>query len=236
MLYEAVHRLLRRCAGKGCFLALAGDNHQSPIRNSTQTLRALIRELPSTMARLAFLSGLRDPNTGVYHHPAIAARLPKTEIDRALRALHIESFELWLKYRLEEQKADLDLYFSGLACGRDVAIRTWCELESYRLLLPASASPGERRLFINDLEVLLRLQGEAQDYCEESRTGVPEQTLLTTAECAVLLRVSQRTIRWWAQIGEITAIKAGHQWRFFAKDIREWLSKQRARGLGPKEA
>jgi hypothetical protein len=106
------------------------------------------------MARLVFLSGLRDVNSGSY-------RVPKpfhssgARDDIFLRTMHEEAFSVWLDYEPEEQKADLDLCFSGLHCGKRVALQTWLSLESYRWFFPASATSVERRLFCGNLELLM---------------------------------------------------------------------------------
>jgi len=106
---------------------------------ATITLQEALRRLPSSMAQLVFLSGLRDLNRGTYQVPT-ASESEAAEVDRLLRSMHEQAFSRWLNYRLEEQKADLDLYFSGLDCDRTTAVRTWLRLESYRSLIPASAT------------------------------------------------------------------------------------------------
>ncbi len=77
-----------------------------------------IRELPSTMSRLVFLAGLRDPNTDVYSHRSETAEADRTTVDGILRGIHEETFAAWLSFGLQEQQADLDLFFSGLGCSR----------------------------------------------------------------------------------------------------------------------
>lgn len=129
---------------------------QERSRRATAALREAIMKLPSTMARLVFVSGYRDFNSGVYRNPTVT-RTDGADVDQLLRRIHDEAFSRWLNCCLEEQKADLDLYFSSLECGKVVALRTWRQLESYRWLVPASAKPPERHLFFADIEALLEL-------------------------------------------------------------------------------
>ncbi len=55
-----------------------------------------------------------------------------------------------------------------------------------------------------------------------------ELPLLTSAQVAYWLGVSQRTVCLWAELDEIPAFKLGHQWRFREDDIRNWIQKHRA--------
>jgi AraC-like DNA-binding protein len=112
-------------------------------------------ELPSTLSRLAYLAWGRDPNSGRYADPALEGKFSAEEIDRLLRSAHESVFSEWMGYSLEEQQADLTLYFAGLDCPRRQALETWKRLEPYRLFIPASAWEAEKRLFLCDLETLL---------------------------------------------------------------------------------
>lgn len=194
-------------------------------------LRGAVRQLPSIIARLVFLAGLRDPNSGVYR-TRTASRAEHGEVDRLLRSMHEQAFSRWLNYRLEEQKADLDLYFSSLDCGKAVAVRTWRQLESYRWLVPASAKPPERQLFFADLEALLELManelGLPTASAGEREGPASGERLLTTQQVSRWLMVPTRTLRFWAEMGEIAAIKAGRQWRFPKEAIRQWLRRRGA--------
>jgi hypothetical protein len=58
---------------------------------------------------------------------------------------------------LEQQKADLDLYISGLFEDKRVVVETWIRLAPYQNLLPASVRGVERRLYTADFAALLEL-------------------------------------------------------------------------------
>lgn len=172
-----------------------------PHRSRRGMLDAAIRQLPSTMARLAYIAGFRDPNSGAYSHPCASNEAEKFEIARLLETMHEEVFRIWLSYPLEEQKADLDLYFSGLDCGKATAVKTWLNLEPYRSLIPASASAADRQLFLSDLEMLLRLLA-FQHFGPATGDGPvvdPAGRLLTTKEVSGWLGISARTLRLWAE-------------------------------------
>jgi excisionase family DNA binding protein len=50
--------------------------------------------------------------------------------------------------------------------------------------------------------------------------------LLTTAQVAIWLGISQRTVCLWAELEEIPAFKLGHQWRFREDEVRRWLERR----------
>lgn len=207
---------------------------QDTGRGILAALGQTVRQLPSIMARLIFLSGLRDPHSGVYRHPAATRHPEKTEIDRLLRGLHKQAFAEWLNSCLEEQKADLDLCFSDLSGGKVAAVETWRCLESYRSLVPSSADPVERRLFFADMAALLELMANelrlATGSSDEAEPCAPNEALLTAKKLSKWLGISDRTVRLWAETREIPAVKVGRQWRFRRGDISEWLRKRRGGG------
>lgn len=68
-------------------------------RSRCATLEAAVRQLPATMARLAYIAGLRDPNSGVYSHSFASNESEKAETAYLLKALHEEAFATWLELR-----------------------------------------------------------------------------------------------------------------------------------------
>jgi hypothetical protein len=119
--------------------------------------RHTLSQIPTTFGRLVFLSTLRDPNTGVYAHYGFAQRVGEEAADDALRQSHLQCFSEWLAFSLEEQKADLDLYLSGIDSDKKTILDTWIRTKPYRNLIPAAAMEVERRLYHSDLEALLEL-------------------------------------------------------------------------------
>jgi excisionase family DNA binding protein len=50
--------------------------------------------------------------------------------------------------------------------------------------------------------------------------------LLTSREIAVRLGVSNRTVRLWAELDEMPAIRVGRQWRFRLDDVEAWVTRR----------
>lgn len=201
---------------------------QTPNRDPVELLEADICALPSVLQQIVELAQLRDPSTGAYAHPCVPSRSRAEEVHDKLRRLHERAFRHWLQMGLEAQKADFDIYLSGLSVSRTKVVETWRSLEPYRCFAPASAGPAERELFISDMEVLLLSEQHAEDHSQtpQSMAGLEpahDDEILTIKEVAAKLRVAARTLRQWAEVGTIPAFKLGRQWRFRRTDIENWL-------------
>ncbi len=119
--------------------------------------RNTLSQIPSTFGRMAYLSALRDQNTGKYEHHGLALVFGAEEAGRALRRSHIQAFQEWINYDIEQQKADLDLYLSAVFEEKKTILETWLQLTPYRTLLPNSVKPIERRLYLADFKAMLEL-------------------------------------------------------------------------------
>lgn len=119
--------------------------------------RHTLSQIPSLFGRLVYLCSLRNPNTGSYEHYGLAHVFSDQEADSVLRESHRQSFASWLCLTLEHQKADLDLYLSGLSGHRRAILDTWIRLQPYRNLIPSSAREVERELYMADLSAILDL-------------------------------------------------------------------------------
>lgn len=112
---------------------------------------------PTTFGRIAYVGGLRDENTGAYHHFKVALRYTDEEADRFLRASHKQIFGEWLTFPLEHQLRDLKEYLEPIEGEREVLVEAWLSLKPYRNLIPFGARDAERLLFISDLEVIVEI-------------------------------------------------------------------------------
>ena len=119
--------------------------------------RNTVSQIPSVFGRLVYLASLRNPNNGSYEHHGLALVFGEDEADKALKNSHAAVFAEWLTFNIEQQKADLDLYISGLFENKRVVIETWMRLAPYRNLLPTSVRGVERRLYIADFTAILDL-------------------------------------------------------------------------------
>jgi hypothetical protein len=119
--------------------------------------RNTVSQIPSVFGRLVYLASLRNPNNGSYEHHGLALVFGEDEADKALKNSHAAVFAEWLSFNIEQQKADVDLYISGLFENKRVVIETWMRLAPYRNLLPTSVRGVEKRLYIADFTAILDL-------------------------------------------------------------------------------
>ena len=116
-----------------------------------------LSQVPTTFGRIAYLSSVRNPNTGRYEHFGLAQIYSGEEADRALRLSHAQVFNEWLNYPLAQQKDDLEQYLLSLEGDRETVLRTWATLRPYSNILPAEATEAQKHLFLTDLELILDL-------------------------------------------------------------------------------
>lgn len=117
--------------------------------------RQTLSQVPTIFGRLVYLASLRNSNTGRYEHHGLALIHGETESDTALRESHERTFQEWLNFGIEQQKADLDLYLSAFSNDKVNLVETWIRLAPYRNMVPTSVRPQERELYLADLESLL---------------------------------------------------------------------------------
>ena len=113
--------------------------------------------IPTLIGRLAYLSSLRNVNTGSYEHFGLAQRVGADEVDRILRRSHMTVFQEWLCFGLERQKEELEEYFSELEGDRREIVASWLTLEPWNNWVPGESRDVERKLFNADLAVILEL-------------------------------------------------------------------------------
>jgi len=132
------------------------EDHATLDRGAVSNLwRNTLSRIPSVFGRLVYVSSLRNPNNGHYEHHGLALIFGEDDANKALKKSHLQLFAEWLTFNLEQQKADLDLYLSGLPDKRDIVLENWMKLVPYRNLIPSSVRGIERRLYITDLTALL---------------------------------------------------------------------------------
>ncbi len=138
---------------------MRGTESTSPLNRgaASDLWRNTLSQIPSLFGKLVYLAGLRNPNNGRYEHHGLALLFGEEQANLALRKSHRQAFDEWLTFNLEQQKADLELYFSGISEDRHTVLKTWAKLAPYRSLVPASAKKVEKQLYVADLSALLEI-------------------------------------------------------------------------------
>jgi hypothetical protein len=122
-----------------------------------------LSRIPTLFGRIAYLSSLRDSNSGIYRHHGLSALFGRDDSAKALRESHERAFHEWLNLKMEEKYYDLTRYLAELDDPASAVVRHWLHARIYRTYVPGSARETERELFCGDLEALLETIRNAQE-------------------------------------------------------------------------
>lgn len=117
-----------------------------------------LSSLPGVFARLVFLSGLRDPNTGEYSHYGLEMPLGR-EAALVIRRSHEDAFLLWLTSTLEERSRDFRRFIASSEGYRRQVLAQWSDPARYALLVPEYAGEHERAHFLAEMCFITALAG-----------------------------------------------------------------------------
>lgn len=113
--------------------------------------------LPSSFAKLVFLTSLRDPYTGRYVHEGWASCSSPDEVHEMLHEAHRIAFQAVLELPLLGMARELRKHFQSLEEAERRAAEVWLELEPYREMIPQGSPEICRRLFISQVRLALEL-------------------------------------------------------------------------------
>lgn len=119
--------------------------------------RHTLEQIPSLFGRLSYLASLRNLNSGQYEHFGLAQRFDAAEADRVLRESHVQIFNQWLSYGLQDQKLDLEEYLNSVDAELAAVIANWIRVAPYQTCVPAETRPVERELFLADFGRILEM-------------------------------------------------------------------------------
>jgi len=129
------------------------------LQKVEQHLEQALEYLSAALAQLAFLSSVRDTNTGRYLHEGWYYCASPEEVHRVLQRAHREAFDRVLDLSLAELCQELVGYFRTESRGgaEQPAARVWQELEPYREMIPQGCSALDRELFLSQLRSALEV-------------------------------------------------------------------------------
>lgn len=112
--------------------------------------------LRGEIARLIYLAGTRDYNTGKYHHDGLALRFTQEIANEAIGKCHEEVFRRVAETPLEDLVSQLQEYITG-EYREDEVIAAWLKLEPYRVVIPLTCDPLSAKLFCSNLMIALAI-------------------------------------------------------------------------------
>src|SRR5689334_3858095 len=94
--------------------------------------RHTLSQIPYLFGRLAYLSSLRNVNTGRYEHHGLAQIYGSDKAHKTLLESHETAFADWLNYDLAHQQSDLALYLANLGGEIETIVNAWLQLSTYK--------------------------------------------------------------------------------------------------------
>ena len=120
-------------------------------------LHRTLSKIPCGLGRLIYLASTRDYNSGTYHHEGLSVRHPGDDAREALQAAHRDVFCRLASSTLEELVGQLEMYVQSSHERPDELVRTWQELEPYRIAIPMHADPTMVQLFLSNIRIALEV-------------------------------------------------------------------------------
>jgi len=114
-----------------------------------------LASLGGDIARLIYVAGTRDYNTGVYYHDGIASCFTQEIASRALAQCHEESFRRIVECTIEDLVEQLEQYMK-VNCSESFLV-TWLDIEPYRVLTPLACDPLSSKIFCSNFKIALSI-------------------------------------------------------------------------------
>lgn len=119
--------------------------------------RRTLTRLDCDLARVIYLSSLRDFNTGEYHHQGLAHAFSEGVASAALGACHHELFKRLVHSSLRSFVEQLDKFLRSSPSSYQGTLGAWKALEGYHVAIPATCDPFEAELFRSNVRIAMEL-------------------------------------------------------------------------------
>jgi hypothetical protein len=116
--------------------------------------RNTLSRIPTVFGRLAYLTSLRDRDSGVYLHHGLTSIYGGKQSHQALAESHREIFQNWLKLPLADKIEDLKSYVNTLD-NSAAFLEYWTMGPPSRNYLPEAVRGAEKMLFLDEFDVLI---------------------------------------------------------------------------------
>lgn len=118
----------------------------------------ILERVEGALAKLVYLSTLRDRRAGSYFHPSLSQVHGVEHANRALAICHKDLFMWLVKAPVSQHVKELDLFVQS---GTGIA-PAWRALESYRSTIPPSVPGFLSEIYFHNIEsALLILQSRS---------------------------------------------------------------------------
>ena len=121
------------------------------LRNRT------LSRLPGDFSRLVYLASSRDCNSGRYYHDGLEFHFSHNVASKAMAMCHREIFDRLVYASLEELIEELRNYISSTDERPEEFLRSWKQLESYRVTIPSDCDELEAEVFLSNVKMALAI-------------------------------------------------------------------------------
>jgi|SRR5579884_1707112 len=112
---------------------------------------------PGDLAKLLYLSSLRDLSSGEYHHMGLEFEFGDEVARAALAACHREIFDGLALSSIEDLTAEIERYIEVTGNSASSVIETWRQLHPYRMTIPAGVDSLSADLFVSNIRIALEI-------------------------------------------------------------------------------
>ena len=110
-----------------------------------------------SLDRLIYLASMRDYNTGLYVHEGLAARFSPEVACEALANCHRECFRELISLELQGLTEQLELYMRSTGTAPGDFVRSWKDLEPYRVAVPVGTDSLAAQFLSSNLKIALAI-------------------------------------------------------------------------------
>ena len=116
-----------------------------------------LAKIEGEVARLIYLSSMRDYNTGEYHHEGLASQFTESVAQRAMASCHREAFKRLVLCSVEELVTELQTYIRSNGFSFPEFLRVWERLQPYTVTVPLECSSLSSRFFALNIRAALTI-------------------------------------------------------------------------------
>jgi len=109
------------------------------------------------LSKVVYLSATRNYNTGEYRHEGLAQRFGDGAAQAALAQCHQKAFRNLLYCGLESLVEQLNDYFESTGADKENVLKSWRQLEAYRVLIPRACEALSGDFFISNIKIALEI-------------------------------------------------------------------------------
>ncbi|HEY2109246.1 MAG TPA: hypothetical protein VGH17_05050 [Candidatus Acidoferrales bacterium] len=149
---------------------MAAKAKRADVIAASEDLRSrTLAQTSGALDGMIYLASMRDYNTGLYVHQGLAARFSAEVACEALADCHQECFRELISLGLKELTEQLNVYMRSTGTTADDFLRTWRELEPYRVAIPVGTESLAAQFLFSNLKVALAI-------LNHQNSRVPEPT------------------------------------------------------------